>query len=146
MEPYGSDEYFMLRALDEASEALKAGEIPVGAVVTAGGRIIGRGHNLTETLCDVTAHAEMQAITAGSQYLGGKYLQDCTLYVTLEPCQMCAGALYWAQIGRLVFGADDPRRGYRVMGAQLHPKTEVVSGLLAQRSKEMLDDFFKKLR
>ena len=146
MEPYGSDEYFMLRALDEASEALKAGEIPVGAVVTAGGRIIGRGHNLTETLCDVTAHAEMQAITAGSQYLGGKYLQDCTLYVTLEPCQMCAGALYWAQIGRLVFGADDPRRGYRAMGAQLHPKTEVVSGLLAQRSKEMLDDFFKKLR
>lgn len=146
MEPYGSDEYFMLRALDEASEALKTGEIPVGAVVTAGGRIIGRGHNLTETLCDVTAHAEMQAITAGSQYLGGKYLQDCTLYVTLEPCQMCAGALYWAQIGRLVFGADDPRRGYRAMGAQLHPKTEVVSGLLAQRSKEMLDDFFKKLR
>ena len=146
MEPYGSDEYFMLRALDEASEALKAGEIPVGAVVTAGGRIIGRGHNLTETLCDVTAHAEMQAITAASQYLGGKYLQDCTLYVTLEPCQMCAGALYWAQIGRLVFGADDPRRGYRAMGAQLHPKTEVISGLLAQRSKEMLDDFFKKLR
>lgn len=146
MEPYGSDEYFMLRALNEASEAFKAGEIPVGAVVTAGGRIIGRGHNLTETLCDVTAHAEMQAITAASQYLGGKYLQDCTLYVTLEPCQMCAGALYWAQIGRLVFGADDPRRGYRAMGAQLHPKTEVVSGLLAQRSKEMLDDFFKKLR
>lgn len=146
MESYGNDEYFMLRALDEASEALKAGEIPVGAVVTAGGRIIGRGHNLTETLCDVTAHAEMQAITAGSQYLGGKYLQDCTLYVTLEPCQMCAGALYWAQIGRLVFGADDPRRGYRAMGAQLHPKTEVVSGLLVQRSKEMLDDFFKKLR
>ena len=146
MEPYGSDEYFMLRALDEASEALKAGEIPVGAVVTAGGRIIGRGHNRTETLCDVTAHAEMQAITAASQYLGGKYLQDCTLYVTLEPCQMCAGALYWAQIGRLVFGADDPRRGYRAMGAQLHPKTEVVPGLLAQRSKEMLDDFFKKLR
>lgn len=146
MEPYGSDEYFMLRALDEASEALKAGEIPVGAVVTAGDRIIGRGHNLTETLCDVTAHAEMQAITAASQYLGGKYLQDCTLYVTLEPCQMCAGALYWAQISRLVFGADDPRRGYRAMGAQLHPKTEVVSGLLAGRSKEMLDDFFKKLR
>lgn len=146
MEPYGSDEYFMLRALEEASEALKAGEIPVGAVVTAAGRIIGRGHNLTETLCDVTAHAEMQAITAASQYLGGKYLQDCTLYVTLEPCQMCAGALYWAQIGRLVFGADDPRRGYRAMGARLHPKTEVVTGLLAQRSKEMLDGFFKKLR
>lgn len=146
MEPYGSDEYFMLRALDEAAEALKAGEIPVGAVVTAGGRIIGRGHNLTETLCDVTAHAEMQAITAASQYLGGKYLPDCTLYVTLEPCQMCAGALYWAQIGRLVFGADDPRRGYRAMGAQLHPKTEVIFGLLASRSKEMLDDFFKKLR
>lgn len=146
MEPYGSDEFFMLRALDEASEALKAGEIPVGAVVAAGGRIIGRGHNLTETLCDVTAHAEMQAVTAASQYLGGKYLQDCTLYVTLEPCQMCAGALYWAQIGRLVFGADDPRRGYRAMGAQLHPKTEVVSGLLAGHSKEMLDCFFKKLR
>lgn len=143
---YGSDAYFMQRALDEARQAVRAGEIPVGAVVVAAGRIIARGHNLTETLCDVTAHAEMQAITAAAGHLGGKYLPDCTLYVTLEPCAMCAGALYWAQLGRLVFGAEDPRRGYRAMGGRLHPKTEVTSGVLAEECKELLDAFFQKLR
>lgn len=143
---YGSDAYFMQRALDEARQAVRAGEIPVGAVVVAAGRIIARGHNLTETLCDVTAHAEMQAITAAAGHLGGKYLPDCTLYVTLEPCAMCAGALYWAQLGRLVFGAEDPRRGYRAMGGRLHPKTEVTGGVLAGECKELLDAFFQKLR
>ncbi len=143
---YGSDAYFMQRALDEARQAARAGEIPVGAVVVAAGRIIARGHNLTETLCDVTAHAEMQAITAAAGHLGGKYLPDCTLYVTLEPCAMCAGALYWAQLGRLVFGAEDPRRGYRAMGGRLHPKTEVTGGVLAGECKELLDAFFQKLR
>ena len=143
---YGSDAYFMHRALDEARQAVRAGEIPVGAIVVAAGRIIARGHNLTETLCDVTAHAEMQAITAAAGHLGGKYLPDCTLYVTLEPCAMCAGALYWAQLGRLVFGAEDPRRGYRAMGGRLHPKTEVTGGVLAGECKELLDAFFQKLR
>ena len=143
---YGSDAYFMQRALDEARQAARAGEIPVGAVVVAAGRIIARGHNLTETLCYVTAHAEMQAITAAAGDLGGKYLPDCTLYVTLEPCAMCAGALYWAQLGRLVFGAEDPRRGYRAMGGRLHPKTEVTGGVLAGECKELLDAFFQKLR
>ncbi len=143
---YGSDTYFMQRALDEARQAARAGEIPVGAVVVAAGQIIARGHNLTETLCDVTAHAEMQAITAAAGHLGGKYLPDCTLYVTLEPCSMCTGALYWAQLGRLVFGAEDPRRGYRAMGGRLHPKTEVTGGVLAEECKELLDAFFQKLR
>lgn len=143
---YGSDAYFMQRALDEARQAARAGEIPVGAVVVAAGHIIARGHNLTETLCDVTAHAEMQAITAAAGHLGGKYLPDCTLYVTLEPCSMCAGALYWAQLGRLVFGAEDPRRGYRAMSGRLHPKTEVTGGVMAGECKELLDAFFQKLR
>ena len=143
---YGSDTYFMQRALDEARQAARAGEIPVGAVVVAAGQIIARGHNLTETLCDVTAHAEMQAITAAAGHLGGKYLPDCTLYVTLEPCSMCTGALYWAQLGRLVFGAEDPRRGYRAMGGRLHTKTEVTGGVLAGECKELLDAFFQKLR
>ena len=116
MEEYGTDEYFMRRALQQARQAAGQGEIPVGAVVVAAGRILAQGHNLTETLCDVTAHAEMQAVTAAAQSIGGKYLQDCTLYVTLEPCAMCAGALYCAQLGRLVFGAEDPRRGFRAMG------------------------------
>ena len=147
MEPYGSDEYFMLRALDEASEALKAGEIPVGAVVTAGGRIIGRGHNLTETLCDVTAHAEMQAITAAANVLGGKYLNECTLYVTVEPCVMCAGAIAWAQTGKLVFGAEDDKRGYQRYAAQaLHPKTVVVKGILADECATLMKDFFASKR
>lgn len=146
MEEYGTDEYFMRRALQQARQAAGQGEIPVGAVVVAAGRILAQGHNLTETLCDVTAHAEMQAVTAAAQSIGGKYLQDCTLYVTLEPCAMCAGALYWAQLGRLVFGAEDPRRGFRAMGGQLHPKTQVRQGVLADECKELLDDFFRKLR
>lgn len=146
MENYGSDEYFMRRALAQARQAESAGEIPVGAVMVAAGRIIAQGHNLTETLCDVTAHAEMQAVTAAAQHIGGKYLPDCTLYVTLEPCAMCAGALYWAQLGRLVFGAEDPRRGFRASGGRLHPRTQVRQGVLAGECKELLDDFFRKLR
>ena len=146
MEDYGSDEYFMRRALAQARQAESAGEIPVGAVVVAAGSIIAQGHNLTETLCDVTAHAEMQAVTAAAQHIGGKYLPDCTLYVTLEPCAMCAGALYWAQLGRLVFGADDPRRGFRAVGGRLHPKTQVRQGVLADQCKELLDAFFRRLR
>ena len=143
---YGSDEYFMKAALQEAHMAAAKGEIPVGAVIVGAGRIIARTHNLTETLNDVTAHAEMQAITCAAEALGGKYLNDCTLYVTLEPCQMCAGALYWAQISRVVWGADDPRRGYRAMGASLHPKTTTTSGILAGECQAIIDDFFKKLR
>lgn len=146
MEDYGSDEYFMRRALAQARQAESAGEIPVGAVMVAAGRIIAQGHNLTETLCDVTAHAEMQAVTAAAQHIGGKYLPDCTLYVTLEPCAMCAGALYWAQLGRLVFGAEDPRRGFRAAGGRLHPRTQVRQGVLAGECKELLDAFFRKLR
>lgn len=143
---YGSDEYFMKAALQEAHMAAAKGEIPVGAVIVGAGRIIARTHNLTETLNDVTAHAEMQAITCAAEAMGGKYLNDCTLYVTLEPCQMCAGALYWAQISRVVWGADDPRRGYRAMGANLHPKTTTRSGILATECQSIIDDFFKKLR
>ncbi|MBO4962130.1 MAG: nucleoside deaminase [Flavobacteriales bacterium] len=143
---YGSDEYFMKAALQEAHMAAAKGEIPVGAVIVGAGRIIARTHNLTETLNDVTAHAEMQAITCAAEAMGGKYLNDCTLYVTLEPCQMCAGALYWAQISRVVWGADDLRRGYRAMGASLHPKTTTTSGILAGECQAIIDDFFKKLR
>lgn len=143
---YGSDEYFMKAALQEAHMAAAKGEIPVGAVIVGAGRIIARTHNLTETLNDVTAHAEMQAITCAAEAMGGKYLNDCTLYVTLEPCQMCAGALYWAQISRVIWGADDPRRGYRAMGASLHPKTTTRSGILATECQSIIDDFFKKLR
>ena len=143
---YGSDEYFMKTAICEAHLAAEAGEIPVGAVIVGNGRIIARTHNLTETLNDVTAHAEMQAITCAAEALGGKYLNDCTLYVTLEPCQMCAGALYWAQISRVVWGADDTHRGYRVLGAKLHPKTSTTSGILASECQSIIDDFFKKLR
>ena len=121
-----SDTYFMQKALQEAQIAFEQGEVPVGAVITIGERIIAKAHNLTEKLTDVTAHAEMQAITAASEYLGGKYLMDCTLYVTLEPCVMCAGALYWSQIGRLVYGATDSKRGYHLFGNLLHPKTQVV--------------------
>lgn len=143
---YGSDEYFMKAALQEAHMAAAKGEIPIGAVIVGAGRIIARTHNLTETLNDVTAHAEMQAITCAAEAMGGKYLNDCTLYVTLEPCQMCAGALYWAQISRVIWGADDPRRGYRAMGASLHPKTTTRSGILATECQSIIDDFFKKLR
>ncbi|KQC34496.1 CMP deaminase [Nonlabens sp. YIK11] len=145
LEPF-DDAVFMKKALQEAEAALDRGEIPVGAVIVTDNRIIAKGHNLTETLTDVTAHAEMQAITAGSSFLGGKYLKDCTLYVTLEPCQMCAGALYWSQISRIVFGASDDHRGYRKMGTQLHPKTQVSHGILASECSQILDDFFKARR
>lgn len=141
------DERFMREALLEAKKARIAGEIPIGAVVVAAGRIIGRGHNLTETLHDVTAHAEMQAITAAEEQLGGKYLDKCAIYVTVEPCVMCAGAIAWSQMGKLVFGASDPKRGYqRYAPEALHPKTIVVQGVLSDEASEMMKSFFKKLR
>ena len=141
-----SDEHFMKKALLEAELALQKGEVPVGVVVVAHGQIIARGHNLTETLTDVTAHAEMQAITAAANYIGGKYLKDCTLYVTLEPCSMCAGAMYWSQLGRLVFGASDDKRGYRAHHTPLHPKTKVSSGVCKMESSKILQEFFKQKR
>ena len=141
-----SDEHFMKKALHEAELAFEKGEVPVGVVVVAHGQIIARGHNLTETLTDVTAHAEMQAITAAANYIGGKYLKDCTLYVTLEPCSMCAGALYWSQLGRLVFGASDDKRGYRSYQTPLHPKTKVSSGVCEMESSKILQEFFKQKR
>src|SRR6201993_3791587 len=131
------DDFFMNEALKEAKLALAEDEIPIGAVVVCNGKIIGRGHNLTERLNDVTAHAEMQAITAAANFLGGKYLKNCTLYVTLEPCQMCAGALYWSQVSKVVFGATDEHRGFGKMGGQLHPKTTVVRGVLAEEASEL---------
>ena len=141
------DTYFMRKALDEARVAFDMDEIPVGAVVVCQNRIIAGAHNLTERLCDVTAHAEMQAITASANSLGGKYLTDCTLYVTLEPCVMCAGAIGWAQIGRVVFGAADDKRGYRRFAPEtLHPKTEVTSGVLADACSALLREFFAKKR
>lgn len=136
----------MREALKEAEKAAEKGEVPVGAVVVAGNRIIGRGHNLTEQLNDVTAHAEMQAITAAANYLGGKYLTDCTLYVTLEPCVMCAGALFWSQINRVVVGAPDPKRGFLLRGELLHPKTLYHAGLCADESAALLKSFFARLR
>lgn len=142
-----TDEDFMREALAEARYALRDGEIPIGAVVVANGRIIGRGHNMTETLHDVTAHAEMQAITAAEEFLGGKYLTDCTIYVTVEPCVMCAGALGWSQISRIVYGAADEKRGYQVYAPRaLHPKTEILAGLLGDEAAEMMRSFFKKKR
>ena len=141
------DTYFMRKALDEARVAFDMDEIPVGAVVVCQNRIIAGAHNLTERLCDVTAHAEMQAITAAANSLGGKYLTDCTLDVTLEPCVMCAGAIGWAQIGRVVFGAADDKRGYRRFAPEtLHPKTEVTSGVLADACSALLREFFAKKR
>lgn len=145
--PTADDYRFMQVALREARAAADAGEIPVGAVVTLGGRIIGRGHNLTETLRDVTAHAEMMAITAAAQTLGGKYLRECTLYVTLEPCLMCAGAIGWSQLSKVVWGASDPRRGYVSLTAGsgrpvLHPSTETVSGVLADECLTLVREFF----
>ena len=138
---------FMKMAFDEAKAAAAQGEIPVGAVVVCNGKVIARAHNLTETLTDVTAHAEMQAITAAASYLGGKYLDQCTLYVTLEPCTMCAGAIGWSQLKRMVYGASDPKRGYTVFAPDaLHPKTEVVSGILADECAQLVQDFFKKKR
>ena len=137
----------MQQALQEARKAAEAGEVPVGAVVVCRDRIIARAHNLTETLNDVTAHAEMQAITSAAASLGGKYLTDCTLYVTLEPCVMCAGAIAWSQMGKLVFGAVDEKRGYRRYAPQaLHPKTEVVTGVKAEECAQLMKDFFKKKR
>ncbi|MGB3773894.1 MAG: nucleoside deaminase [Leeuwenhoekiella sp.] len=145
LQPF-DDMYFMKRALQEATVAYELGEIPVGAVITVNNTIIARAHNLTERLNDVTAHAEMQAITAAANYLGGKYLTDCTLYVTLEPCQMCAGALYWSQISKIVFAAPDPLRGFGKMGTQLHPKTKVSSGIMAEESAALLKRFFIERR
>lgn len=140
------DEYFMRKALEEAEAAYTKGEIPVGVVVVINDRIIARGHNLTETLNDVTAHAEMQAITAAANFLGGKYLIDCTMYVTLEPCQMCAGALYWSQLSKLVFAAEDRQRGYRKNGVKLHPKTQVKHGVLEEEASALLKRFFIERR
>lgn len=141
------DEKWMKEAFAEARKALEDDEIPIGAVIVANNQIIGRGHNLTETLHDVTAHAEMQAITAAEEYLGGKYLQDCTLYVTVEPCVMCAGAIAWSQMGRLVFGATDEKRGYQRFAPEaLHPKTNVTSGVMEEEATRMMKEFFKKKR
>lgn len=138
---------YMKMALDEASKAYAQGEVPVGAVVVCQGRVIARAHNLTETLTDVTAHAEMQAITAAAYYLGGKYLNECTLYVTVEPCVMCAGALGWAQTKRIVFGATDEKRGFqRFAPHALHPKTEVVSGVMADECSALMKEFFSSRR
>lgn len=142
-----NDEKYMREALAEAQLAAEEGEVPVGAVVVARGRVIARGHNMTERLADPTAHAEMIALTAATEALGGKYLSDCALYVTLEPCPMCAAALAWAQLGRLVYGASDPRRGYaRFTPSLLHPKTEVVSGILDEESLDLLTAFFQERR
>ena len=141
------DEKLMKEALAEARSAAREGEIPIGAVVSWKGRIIGRGHNMTEQLHDTTAHAEMIAITAASQAMGGKYLTDCTLYVTVEPCPMCAGALAWSQISRIVYGAPDPRRGYSLFSPSLlHPKTEAVGGILSDECSSLMLDFFKAKR
>lgn len=136
----------MKKALQEAEIAFEKGEIPVGAIVVIDNKVIARGHNLTEMLIDVTAHAEMQAITAAANFLGGKYLIGCTLYVTLEPCQMCAGALYWSQISKIVYGASDDNRGFVKMGTQLHPKTTVVSGVLANDASDLMKRFFVERR
>ncbi len=142
-----SDEYFMNEALKEARKALDKDEVPIGAVITVNNQIIARSHNLTETLNDVTAHAEMQAFTAASNYLGGKYLIDCTLYVTLEPCVMCAGASGWTQVSKIIFGAYDKKRGYSNYSSRLlHPKTTVVSGILELECSKLLTDYFKTKR
>jgi tRNA(adenine34) deaminase len=140
------DTYFMKKALEEAYQAFDKGEVPVGAIITHKNQIIARSHNLTELLVDVTAHAEMQAITAAANFIGGKYLRDCTMYVTLEPCQMCAGALYWSQLSRLVFAAEDEVRGYRAMNTKLHPKTKVESGILQDEASNLLKMFFIQKR
>ena len=142
-----NDEQFMRKALQEAEAGRAAGEIPIGAVIVANDRIIARAHNMTETLCDVTAHAEMQVITMAANALGGKYLQDCTLYVTVEPCIMCAGAIGWAQIKRVVYGASDEKRGYRRYAPNaLHPKATVTSGVLEEECRALMQDFFREKR
>lgn len=141
------DVYFMRQALAEAQKAFEKDEVPIGAIVVADNRIIARAHNLTETLTDVTAHAEMQAITAAANVLGGKYLHDCTLYVTIEPCPMCAGALGWSQISRIVYGAADEKRGFSKFSTQvIHPKTAVSSGILAEECADLMKSFFEKKR
>ena len=141
------DEKYMLQALDEARRAYEKGEIPIGCVVVTRDRVVARSHNLTETLCDVTAHAEMQAITAAANTLGGKYLTDCTLYVTVEPCPMCAGAIGWAQLSRVVYGCPDEKRGYREYAPRaLHPKTEVAGGTLCDECRQLMQDFFRSRR
>ncbi len=142
-----SDEYYMKEALKEARKAFDQDEVPVGAVIVCEQQVIARTHNLTEMLTDVTAHAEMQAFTAASGHIGGKYLKECTLYVTLEPCLMCAGAAFWTQIGRIVYGAADDKRGYTLLGKPiLHPSTEVVSGVMEQESRMLLQEFFARKR
>jgi tRNA(adenine34) deaminase len=146
MENIFTDEFFMKKAIQEATLAFEKGEIPVGAVVVIDNRIIAKSHNLTEMLNDVTAHAEMQSITAAANFLGGKYLKNCTLYVTLEPCQMCAGALYWSQISKIVIGARDIQRGFITMGTQLHPKTIVKEGILENECANLMLAFFKNKR
>jgi len=141
------DEEYMKKALAEAEAAFREGEVPIGAIVVCKDRIIARAHNLTETLCDVTAHAEMQAITSAANMLGGKYLQDCTLYVTVEPCTMCAGAIGWAQISRIVYGAPDEKRGYSLIAPKaFHPKAEVVSGVLEDECRQLMQEFFRSKR
>ncbi|GAA4279956.1 nucleoside deaminase [Gaetbulibacter aestuarii] len=140
------DNYFMKKALQEAELAFEKGEIPVGAVIVIGDKVIARGHNLTETLNDVTAHAEMQAITSAANFLGGKYLLNCTLYVTLEPCQMCAGALYWSQISKIVYGARDEERGCINLKTKLHPKTKMKGGVMAEGASQLLKRFFIERR
>lgn len=146
MENIFTDEYFMKKALVEAESAFESGEIPVGAIIVVDNKVIARTHNLTELLNDVTAHAEMQAITSAANFLGGKYLKGCTLYVTLEPCQMCAGALYWSQISKIVYGATDENRGFVQMGTQLHPKTNVVKGILKNECADLMKRFFQLKR
>lgn len=140
------DTYFMKRALQEAEEAYSQEEVPIGAIIVAKNQIIARAHNLTETLNDVTAHAEMQAITSAANNLGGKYLKDCTLYVTIEPCQMCAGALFWSQISKIVYGARDEQRGCINMGTKLHPKTKMTGGVLEEECAKLLKRFFIEKR
>ena len=142
-----SDEYFMKEALKEANKALDANEVPIGAVIVSNNKIIARGHNLTETLNDPTAHAEMQAFTAATEYLGAKYLNECILYVTIEPCTMCAGAAYWSQIGKIVYGASDEKRGYQKLETNiLHPKTKVVSGVMENECSTLVKGFFMSKR
>lgn len=141
-----NDEYFMRKALEEAQKAFDADEIPVGAVVVANDQIIARAHNFTEKLNDVTAHAEMQAITSAADFLGGKYLKGCTMYITLEPCVMCAGALYWSQIDKVVFAASDEKRGASTVGDLYHPKTKIVRGVLEEEGRELMLKFFQKKR
>ena len=145
IKPY-NDTYFMKKALQEAKEAFGKGEVPVGAIIVVKDRIIARSHNLTELLNDVTANAEMQAITSASNFLGGKYLVGCTLYVTLEPCQMCAGALYWSQISKVVYAATDEKRGFKALGTKLHPKTKVIGGILEEEASDLMKRFFIEKR